>query len=387
MGGKDTFKLTSIPTEVKEPQTTKKVRVARDSKPSVDIEKLKELHAARQERANEVKRLTMDNIKKMEEEEERKREAVMKKIDAKARRIEEKNAITDTLAEYAKNVRNMRLGANGARRTYVDRIVYQYEANPGPCYDPDRLRDRLDAPVSKISDGNAKGEIEWCEYRSKNQPGPGKYSDVNFKLPKGGRLPPNGDKAKKSKTYIEWEELRASKIPGPSDTGTITKKQMLGGDILGGEFPKFTPKGLVESVVYNKKHVPGVGEYKVSTEISEGRAVPISHASAKSDVEWAMDRSSKVPGPGEYSTKNTGIGGTLVNSGQGRSMPSVHMCRAEKKTFTDNVMRLAKQTPGPGAYMGHNTPSREQELRNLKKAALQQIKEQSEPPRSKSALT
>ena len=40
------------------------------------------------------------------------------------------------------------------------------------------------------------------------------------------------------KSYIEWEEYRASKIPGPSDTGTLTKKQELGGSIMGGEFPK-----------------------------------------------------------------------------------------------------------------------------------------------------
>lgn len=387
MGGqKDTFKLTSIQTEVKEPASTKKVRVARDDKPSVDIEKLKELHAARQERAAEVRRLTMDNIKKKEAEAEENRAKIMKKIDAKTRRIEEKNAITETLAEYAKNVRNVKLGTNGARRTYVDRVVYQYESNPGPVYDPDRLRDRLDAPSSVISKGSAKGEIEWCEYRGKNIPGPGKYSDVNYKLPKGGRLPPNGDNVSKSKTYIEWEEHRAKQLPGPSDTGTMNDKQRIGGALTGGEFPKFTPKGLVESVVYNKKHIPGPGQYKVATEIEAGRAVPISKSSGKSDVEWAMHRSAKVPGPGEYSTKNTGIGGNLVNSGQGKSMPSVHMCRAEKRTYTDNVMRLAKQTPGPGAYGGERTPSREAELRNLKKAALQQIKEQSEPPRAHSSI-
>ena len=45
-------------------------------------------------------------------------------------------------------------------------------------------------------------------------------------------------------------------------------------------------------------------------------SVFVAQTSVKSDVEWAMERAAKLPGPGEYSTKNTGIGGMLVNSGQ-----------------------------------------------------------------------
>lgn len=387
--GKDTFKLTSIPTDVKEPQTTKKLRVKRDDKPSVDIAKLKELHAARQERNNEVKNRTMENIKRREEEEEKKREGLLQKIDQKTRRIEEKNAITETLAEYAKNVRNVKFSSNGSRRTYVDRIVYQYESNPGPVYDPDRLRDRLDAPGMKISQGNAKGEIDWCEYRGKQIPGPGSYSKIQYKLPKGGRLPPNGKDAAVSKTFIEWEEYRASKIPGPADTGIMTEKTQIGGGLMGGAFPKFTPKGLVEQAVYNKKHIPGPGSYKVNQgmELSDGQAALINKSSAKSDVEWAMIRAAEIPGPGEYSSKHTGVGSMLVNSGQGRSAPSTNMCREERMTFTEKAIRLAKQTPGPGTYGTGRTPSREAELRQLKKAALTQIKEQSgEPPRAHSVI-
>lgn len=385
MGGKDTFKLTSIPTDVKEPASSKKVKVRRDDGPSVDIQKLKELHAARQERAAEVRQRTLDNIRKKEQDDEAKRKAMLEKIEAKARRIEEKNAVTEALAEYTKNVKNQRLGSGGSRRTYVDRVVYQYEQNPGPHYDPDRLRDRLDAPGVKMSTGNPKGEIEWCEYRAKNLPGPGQYTDPTYKLPKGGKLPPSGEDKKKVKSYIEWEEYRASKIPGPSDTGNMTKKQRLGGDLLGGAFPKFSPMGLVEAAVFSKRSIPGPADYKVNAG-DAGPAACISKTSAKSDVEWAMYRASKLPGPGEYSTKNTGIGGTLVNSGQGRSAPAAHMCRAPRKTTTDAACRLARETPGPGAYGPKRTPSRELELMNLKKAALSQIKEHDRSLRSQSSL-
>lgn len=313
-----------------------------------------------------------------------KRTAMLSKIEAKTRRIEEKNAVTEALAEYTKNVKNQRT-SGGSRRTYVDRVVYQYEQNPGPHYDPDRLRDRLDAPGVKMSTGNPKGEIEWCEYRARNLPGPGQYTDPVYKLPKGGKLPPAGEDKKKVKSYIEWEEYRASKIPGPSDTAVMTKKQMLGGNLLGGKFPKFTPMGLVESAVYSKRSIPGPADYSVNAG-DAGPAACISRTSAKSDVEWAMQRASKLPGPGEYSTKNTGIGGTLVNSGQGRSAPAAHMNRAPRKTTTDLACRLAKETPGPGAYGSKRTPSREIEIMNLKKAAISQIKEHDRQLRSQSSM-
>jgi len=384
MGGKDTFKLTQIQTDVKNPESKKSVSL-RNRGPSVDILKLKELHAARQDRATEVRQRTLDNIKRRDQESEDRRNQTLAKIDAKTRRIEEKNAITECLAEYSRNIKNVRMSGGGSRRTYVDTVVYQYEQNPGPHYDPGRLRDRLDGPSAKIAKGNPKGEIEWCEYRARNLPGPGQYSNPEYKLPKGGRLPPNGENASVSKGYIEWEEYRASKIPGPADTGVLSKKQALGGALMGGEFPKFTPKGLVEQAVYNKRNMPGPGDYSLAAPYAS-RAACISQTSVKSDVEWAMLRASQLPGPGEYSTKNTGIGGFLVNSGQGRSAPSAHMCRAERKTTTDQAIGLAGRTPGPGEYETGKTPAREAELRILKKAALAQIKEQEGPPRARSSI-
>jgi len=386
MGKKDTFNLTSVdvPTSVKKPQSEKVVKIKRDDKPSVDIQKLRELHAARQERAAEVRARTLANIKAKEKEAEENRNKTLARIDAKTRRIEEKNAITETLSEYAKNVKHFQKTANGTRRTYVDTVIHQYEQNPGPVYDPDRLRDRLDAPGVKINDGNPKGEIEWCEYRAKNLPGPGQYSDPKYKLPKGGRLPPSGEDLAKPKSYIEWEEYRASRIPGPADYA-VHGKRNIGGDLLGGAFPKFSPMGLVEAAVFSKRAVPGPGQYESDAGADAGPSATISKTSGKSDVEWSMYRASQLPGPGDYSTKNTGIGGVLVNSGHGRSAPAIHMCREKRRTTTDKAIQLAKSTPGPGTYGNLNTPAREGELRQLRKAALQQIQEQEGPPRARSS--
>jgi len=136
MGKKDTFSLTSIPTDAKEGASSKKVQKrAPDKNASVDIERLKQLHQERMERAGEIKSKTLDNIKRLKEEDEQKRRAVCEKLDAKARRVEEKQAITEAISEYAKNQKNIRVGDGGSRRTYVDRIVYQYEQNPVSEFD------------------------------------------------------------------------------------------------------------------------------------------------------------------------------------------------------------------------------------------------------------
>ena len=80
------------------------------------------------------------------------------------------------------------------------------------------------------------------------------------------------------------------------------------------------------------------------------------------------------------------IGGMLVNSGQGRSAPSAHMCRAPRRTTTDQAIALAGSTPGPGEYEPDLSMQRQKELRQLKKAALAQIKEQDAPVRSHSSI-
>jgi len=388
MGKKDAF-LTSIPTDVKDVSSSKKVTLEskKKSRPertaSVDIERLKALHQERMDRTTEIKQKTVDNIERLRQDDERKRRDVCSKLDQKARRVEEKQAITEAISEYAKNKKNVRIGAGGSRRTYVDTIVYQYEQNPGPHYDPGKLRDRLDAPGMKIAQGNSKSEVEWCEYRARQVPGPGQYTDVTYELPIGGRLGPCGPDIIASKNYIEWEEYRAKQLPGPAEYD-VPKGQRIG-SCAGGVFPKFTPPGLVESSVRSNAYKPGPGQYKVDKDDGKGPAACISKSSAKSDVEWAMQRAAQLPGPGEYSTKNTGAIGNKVSSGHGRTAGATHINRAERKTITDIQVARRQGLPGPGEYGNFRTPSREAELRTLKRAALQQIKEH-ESTRSKSSM-
>jgi len=390
MGKKDTFSLTSIPTDVKDAASSKKVQLeskkakrAPDKNASVDIERLKQLHQERMERAGEIKSKTLDNIKRLKEEDEQKRRSVCEKLDAKARRVEEKQAITEAISEYAKNQKNIRVGDGGSRRTYVDRIVYQYEQNPGPHYDPSKLRDRLDAPGVKMSEGQPKSELEWCEYRARQIPAPGDYSDVEYELPVGGRMPPNGDKASSTKGYIEWEQYRAKQLPGPADYNVPKSRRI--GAAPGGMMAKSNPPGLVMSAVRANAYKPGPGTYKTDNGADAGPSACISATSAPSDVDWMMFRASQLPGPGEYSHKNTGAIGNKVMSGHGKTAGATHINRAERKTITDIQVARRAGLPGPGAYGSFRTPSREAEIRNLKRAALQQVKEH-EATRAKSSM-
>ena len=60
-------------------------------------------------------------------------------------------------------------------------------------------------------------------------------------------------------------------------------------------------------------------------------------------------------------------------SGHGKTAGATHINRAERRTITDIQVARRAGLPGPGAYGSFRTPSREAEIRNLKRAALQQV--------------
>ena len=70
-------------------------------------------------RAGEIKSKTLDNIKRLKEEDEQKRRAVCEKLDAKARRVEEKQAITEAISEYAKNQKNIRVRFSSCNQCHL----------------------------------------------------------------------------------------------------------------------------------------------------------------------------------------------------------------------------------------------------------------------------
>merc|ERR1712025_1560386 len=75
----------------------------------------------------------------------------------------------------------------------------------------------------------------------------------------------------------------------------------------------------------------------------------------KSDVEWAMERASKTPGPGEYQPKPIKSGGT---ASFGNFTP---------KSELDLVILRAAEAPAPGQYQPVNVPKRKKKLAELQK--------------------
>ena len=86
--------------------------------------------------------------------------------------------------------------------------------------------------------------------------------------------------------------------------------------------------------------VPGPGAYAVR-EQNDGKACGIGAVKAKSSLDWAIYRASKLPGPAEYSPMNS----KLYQSGG-----SVKFSADNSKSSLDWTIHRAKQMPGPAAY-------------------------------------
>ena len=76
----------------------------------------------------------------------------------------------------------------------------------------------------------------------------------------------------------------------------------------------------------------------------------------KSDVEWAMDRASKMPGPGQYVIKPEG---PAYNTTFGNFEPKSHL---------DMVILHANDSPAPGAHQPSMIPKKERNLKQLSKS-------------------
>ena len=76
----------------------------------------------------------------------------------------------------------------------------------------------------------------------------------------------------------------------------------------------------------------------------------------KSDVEWAMDRASKMPGPGQYQPKAQG---PSFNTTFGNFEPKSHL---------DFVILHANDSPAPGHHQPAMIPGKERNLKQLSKS-------------------
>ena len=73
---------------------------------------------------------------------------------------------------------------------------------------------RKNPGAAKMSESNAKSEVEWAIYRAAQTPGPGGVVDITATKPSpvGGRFNQGN-----SKSDLEWKIYRAKRTPGPAD--------------------------------------------------------------------------------------------------------------------------------------------------------------------------
>jgi hypothetical protein len=253
-------------------------------------------------------------------------------------------------------------------KTELEEIIYRAKLTPGPglyeVHEP-KLRGGV------ISKGSAKSDVDWAIYRASSIPGPqdyaapplprkgggcfsnavvpstldvlmhyasqtpspAEYNTNVLTLPKGGKL--NMDT--NTKTWLDLIAMRASETPGPSDNKPL--RQSLPG---GGRFSTANPKDHVETLIYNKREIPGPGKYGNADRAPRQTAgARFNESRPLSEVDILIKKSAEMPAPGDYNPRPVGA-----------SEVSQRFSTANPKTDTEWRIYHAKQIPGPGSYKG-----------------------------------
>ncbi len=253
-------------------------------------------------------------------------------------------------------------------KTELEEIIYRAKQTPGPgLYDAHtpKLRGGV------ISKSRAKSDVDWAIYRASSIPGPqdypapplprkgggcfsnaivpstldvlmhtasqtpspAEYNTNVLTLPKGGKL--NMDT--NTKTWLDLIAMRASETPGPSDNKPL--RQSLPG---GGRFSTANPKDHVETLIYNKREIPGPGKYgNADRAPRQTPGARFNESRPLSDVDVLIKKSAEMPAPGDYNPRPVAA-----------SEVSQRFSTANPKTDTEWRIYHAKQIPGPGSYKG-----------------------------------
>ena len=208
--------------------------------------------------------------------------------------------------------------ATGKPKSDVDWKIYRAKQIPGPG--------EYDSPTDKLSGGrfsmsSPKSDVEWVMLRASKIPGPGEY-ESKVALPSGGRF-----STAKPKTDIEWKMLRASQV---SDVCLFFGSPLLKLPVI-----NYSVKKIGDSIVFDLQ-VPGPGEYAVKIQKTIGAKMSVSPI--VTDVDLAMRRASKIPGPGAYDDL------------YGKKMSGGRFSTAKPKSDVDWIMYRSARIPGPGEY-------------------------------------
>lgn len=189
------------------------------------------------------------------------------------------------------------------------------------------------------------------QQRGEATPGPGEYNTIRSCIGETSCAAKYIEETRGFKTELDWHILRAAEGPSPAEYGIIKDSGVLSTDKScprGGNFNMGNSKSQNDIITYVKRDVPGPGKYSVpdmmeAAFLGKGKGGAITTAS-RTDYNEVRKHQGK-PGPGAYqdgkSFKKTQDGGNF-NGGR--------ISASKSPSFTDEAVRLSKETPGAGAY-------------------------------------
>eukprot|EP00946_MAST-07B_sp_MAST-7B-sp1_P004559 g4559.t1 len=120
------------------------------------------------------------------------------------------------------------------------------------------------------------------------------------------------------------------------------------GPAASGSFSTAYPKGMIDSAVHERSHVPSSHAYRPS-KVRGKIGVKFSEAFPKNDVDWKVYHAKQTPGPGQFAGIDNARKATTFAAGHSgkfnQSMPP---------NDVEIMCRKAKAEPGPLSYCSHS---------------------------------
>lgn len=183
------------------------------------------------------------------------------------------------------------------------------------------------------------------QQRGEPTPGPGEYNTVRSCIGEVSCGAKYTEETRGFKTDLDWHILKAEEGPSPAEYGLYVDPRHSGPS--GGNFNMGKSKNDIDIITYVKRDVPGPGNYRTTdgmeqAGLGKGFGGAITTAS-KMDYSEVRKHQGK-PGPGAYQYQVSFKKTQDAPTGGGRISVS------KSPSFVDQNVRLAKETPGVGAY-------------------------------------
>jgi len=189
-----------------------------------------------------------------------------------------------------------RFGAGAKPKSDVDWAILRGRGQPGPGDCQPRVGFGECGPVTSPVRGglflgaNSKSSLDMLLEEARHMPGPGRYEAEGR-----GRMGCVNLAGARSKTALEALLIEAEKVPGPGAYSPHRQEPILGGAFSHGLHSEDASTASPGPAVYQ---LPGL----TGTEASGGK---FSDAVPKSELDWAILRAAKQPGPADYTLNSS----------------------------------------------------------------------------------